>query len=116
MLGFMNRCPKCGKPSNFVPEEAECDKSLLAWCRNCNDYISQTFTLETFRRWWNRYELGEDNLKPPISREVLAKLEAIEEELRNDPDCYLDRVEIHLKDFTDYKFTEDDNDGVSSDS
>lgn len=116
MIGFTNRCPKCGKESNFVPEEMECDKSLVIWCRHCGDYISQTFTLETFRRWWKRYELGEDELKPPVSKEAIAKLEEVEEMLRNDPDCYLDRVEIHFKDFTEYKFTEgDDPDGISSD-
>lgn len=113
MLGFMNRCPKCGKESHFVLEEMECDKSLVAWCRHCEDYVSLTFTLETFRRWWKRYELGEDELKPPVSKEIIQKLEEIEELLRNDPNCYLDRVEIHLKDFTDYKFTDDggENDG-----
>ncbi len=107
MIGFTNHCPKCGKPSHFVPEEMECDKSLVAWCKHCGEYISQTFTLETFRRWWARYEEGEDDLQPPVSKETIEKLAAIEQLLRDDPNCYLDRVEIHFKDFTDYKYTDE---------
>lgn len=107
MLGFTNRCPKCGKESHFVPEEMECDKSLVIWCKHCGEHLSQTFTLETFRRWWGRYDEGEDDLKPPISKTVLADLKRIEDYLKTDPNCYLDRVEIHFKDFTDYKYTDE---------
>lgn len=115
MIGFMNKCPKCGKDSNFVLEEMECDKSLVAWCRHCEDYISQTLTLETFRRWWKRYEIGEDKIMPPISKEVIQRLGEIEELLRNDLECYLDKVEIHFKDFTDYVYREgEDTDGLQS--
>lgn len=106
MIGFLNKCPKCGKDSRFVIEEMECDKALVAWCYHCSDYISLTYTLETFRKWWRRYELGEDELKPPVSKEIIEKLEEIEELLRSDPNCYLDKVEIHFKDFTDYKFSD----------
>lgn len=107
MIGFTNHCPKCGAKSSFVPEQMECDKSLVIWCNHCQDFISQTFTLETFRRWWLRYEEGEDDLKPPVSKALLEKLVALQEEIAKDPDCYLDRVEIHLKDFTDYKYTDE---------
>lgn len=110
MIGFTNRCPKCGEKSSFVPEELECDKALVLWCNHCEEFISQTFTLETFRRWWARYDEGEDSLKPPVSKVLLEKLTALQEELANDPDCYLDKVEIHLKDFTDYGFTDGSED------
>jgi hypothetical protein len=116
MIGYTNRCPKCGKDSHFVLEEMECDKSVVAWCKHCKDYVSLTFTLETFRRWWLRYESGEDTLKPPMSKEIMLKLANIELLMQDDPDCYLDKVEIHLKDFTDYKYTEVEDDGLSSNS
>ncbi|MGG1263773.1 hypothetical protein [Brevibacillus laterosporus] len=108
MIGFTNKCPHCGKSSSFSPEEMECDKSLVLWCNHCQQYISQTFTIETFRKWWARYDTGEDKLKPPISKEFLTKLTAIETEIQSDPECYLDKVEIHLKDFTDYKYSSED--------
>jgi uncharacterized Zn finger protein len=117
VIGFMNKCPHCGGDSSFVPEEMECDKALVLWCRHCGEFVNQTFTLETLRRWWARYDEGEESIKPPVSKAMLARLTAIEEELRNDPDCHLDRVEIHLKDFTDYRYTseekEDNNEGQS---
>lgn len=116
MIGFTNRCPKCGKASHFVPEEMECDKSLVAWCKHCGDYISQTLTIETFVKWWSRYDAGEDENKPPISKEILGKLMAIQTEIKHDPECYLDIVEIHLKDFNEYKYTEVEDDDVPSDS
>jgi hypothetical protein len=116
MIGFTNLCPKCGKISHFVPEEMECDKSLVSWCKHCGDYISQTFTLETFRKWWERYDAGEDDLKPPISKAYILVLQGIEKMLEDDPDCYLDKVEIHFKDFTDYKYTEVEEDDISNNS
>lgn len=107
MLGFTNRCPHCGKSSSFTPEEMECDKSLALWCNHCGEYISQTFSLETFRRWWARYDEGEDKLKPPVSKELLGQLTEIQIQIGLDPECYLDKVEIHLKDFTDYKYSDE---------
>lgn len=108
MIGFTNLCPHCGKRSAFTPEEMECDKSLALWCNHCGEFISQTFTIETFKRWWERYDAGEDKLKPPISKFLLEHLEFTENLIRNDKDCYLDKVEIHLKDFTDYKYTDEE--------
>jgi len=109
MIGYTNYCPKCGKPSSMTLEEMECDKSLMAWCNHCNEPISLTFSLETFNRWWERYDAGEDELKPPISKKTLLQLSKIEEILREDEECYLDKVEIHFKDFTDYGYKEEEN-------
>jgi hypothetical protein len=117
MIGYLNKCPHCGGDSSFVLEEMECDKSLVAWCKNCGNYINQTITLETIRRWWSRYEEGEENINPPVSKVYLGVLEDVERLIKNDSDCFFDRVEIHLKDFTEYKFTgEGDSDEGKRDS
>ncbi|ASR48503.1 hypothetical protein B4V02_18260 [Paenibacillus kribbensis] len=106
MIGYMNKCPLCGAESSFVPEEMECDQSLVLWCKHCGDYINQTITLESLRRWWARYDAGEDAYKPPVSKNTLLKFEKLEQTLANEPDCNLNRVEIHLKDFTNYHYTD----------
>ncbi|ATO51398.1 hypothetical protein P4V86_05110 [Brevibacillus laterosporus] len=107
MIGYLNKCPHCKKEASFVLEELECDKSLIAWCRSCGNYINQTFTLETFRKWWERYQQGEEKIEPPIKKEMLEKLKMLEEAIALDSSCNLNRVEIHLKDFTDYVYKND---------
>jgi len=108
MLGFLNRCPHCGAESSFVPEEMECDKALVLWCRHCGNFINQTLTLETIKRWWIRFEAGEEAIEPPIGKEDLKELSRIQERLGNSRrhENILERFEIHLKDFTDYYYAE----------
>ncbi|MGG4144822.1 hypothetical protein ABEW34_17035 [Paenibacillus algorifonticola] len=108
MVGFMNKCPHCGYKSSFTPEEAECDKALMLWCNHCGHFINQSFTIQTFEKWWSRYDEGEELFKPPISKQLLIKLQALENEIRADQDCFLDHVQIHLKDFTDYLYCEEE--------
>jgi len=106
VIGYMNRCPHCGAESSFVPEEMECDHSLVLWCKHCGDYINQTITTESLRRWWARYDAGEDAYKPPVSKNTLLMLQKLEQSVADEPDCTLNRVEIHLKDFTNYHYTD----------
>lgn len=103
MTGYLNRCPNCDAESNFVLEELECDKALVAWCRSCGEYVSLTTTLETYRKWWGRFYSGEEHTLPPVSLKVVEKLTELEHLLRNDPSCYMDKVEIHFKDFNEYE-------------
>ena len=106
MIGFMNQCPHCGEKSSFVPEELECDKALILWCQQCGNYINQTFSLETIRRWWERFEEGEDSIHPPIPKEALMELLQIESRLNTKNDSFLDKIELHLKDYMNYKYIE----------
>lgn len=105
MKGFTNRCPLCGTISSFTPEEMECDNALVLWCNYCRGFINQTFTLKTFRKWWSRYDEGEDKNKPPISKNMIENLELLEKLVAQEENCFLDKVEIHFKDFTDYRYT-----------
>ena len=106
MLGYMNKCPHCGTESSFVPEEMECDKSLVLWCKHCGNYINQTITMESLRKWWARFDEGEDSFRPPVSKDIMIMFEKLEQTLATDPECYLNQVEIHLKDFTDYHYSD----------
>ncbi|WP_327204659.1 hypothetical protein [Paenibacillus terrae] len=60
--------------------------------------------MESLRKWWARYDAGEDTFKPPVSKGILLMFERLEQTLADEPDCNLNRVEIHLKDFTDYRY------------
>lgn len=116
MIGFTNRCPHCGGSSSFVPEEMECDKSLVLWCNLCGNFINQTLTLETIRRWWVRVDEGEESIEPPLSKAQLAELLSIQETLNYEKHGKtLEKIEIHIKDFTDYRYTDegDENEGTS---
>jgi uncharacterized Zn finger protein len=116
MIGFMNHCPHCGGKSSFTPEEMECDKALVLWCGNCGNFINQTLTLETIRRWWLRYDEGEESITPPLSKESVEQLTAIEAQLNEGNTGILERIELHIKDFADYHYTEegDGNEGTSN--
>lgn len=110
MLGYMNKCPNCGSDSHFVPEEMECDKSLVLWCRECSSFINQTLTLETIRRWWARVDDGEESIEPPLSREQLEELLLVEQKLNeNRTSAFLEKIELHIKDFSDYRYTEEED-------
>ncbi|MGG1616557.1 hypothetical protein [Paenibacillus sp. NRS-1781] len=39
-----------------------------------------------------------------MSKGILLMFERLEQTLADEPDCNLNRVEIHLKDFTDYRY------------
>ncbi|ALA07240.1 hypothetical protein SECTIM467_116 [Brevibacillus phage SecTim467] len=104
MIGFTNQCPHCGGKSSFTPEEMECDKSLVLWCNHCGNFLNQTLTLETLRRWWKRYELGEESIIPPVSKKNLTDLEIVEKML-NEESGWMKDIEIHIKDFRDYRYT-----------
>ncbi|MHA7967026.1 hypothetical protein ACX93W_23195 [Paenibacillus sp. CAU 1782] len=107
MIGFMNKCPHCGQKSSFVPEEMECDKALVLWCNHCGNFINQTLTIETIRRWWLRVDEGNESIKPPISKNQCFQLEAIEELLNKEQaNSSFPKIEIHIKDFGDYVYTE----------
>lgn len=114
MLGTMNSCPHCGGKSSFMPEEMECDKALVLWCKECGNYISQTMTLETIRRWWLRVDEGEESIEPPLTRAQWLELTYLEERLNNEkPNNMLDKIEIHIKDFAEYHYT-DEEEGENS--
>lgn len=107
MIGFMNKCPHCGHKSSFTPEEMECDKALVLWCNICGNFLNQTLTLETVRRWWLRVDEGEETIEPPISKSQWLELTNFEELLNTERHNYLlPNLEIHIKDFSDYNFTE----------
>ncbi|WP_341480008.1 hypothetical protein [Paenibacillus dendrobii] len=91
----------------------ECDKALVLWCQHCGNFINQTLTLETIRRWWLRFDEGEESIRPPISKESYDELHRIEERLNETDGSILERIELHLKDFTDYHYTERMNDDES---
>lgn len=112
MIGFMNKCPHCGHKSSFAPEEMECDKSLVLWCNNCGNFVNQTLTLETIRRWWLRFDEGEESINPPVSKESLNELLDIQERLNEMNDSILESIEIHVKDFTDYHYVGDGDEGT----
>ncbi|MFF2889494.1 hypothetical protein [Paenibacillus sp. NPDC057967] len=106
----MNKCPHCGGKSSFSPEEMECDKGLVLWCNNCGNFVNQTLTIETIRRWWIRYDEGEETIVPPVSKKNLMRLMDVEQML-NEEGEWMESIEIHIKDFRDYSYTEDkDND------
>lgn len=109
MIGFLNTCPHCGARSSFTPEEMECDKALVLWCNECGNFINQTLTLETIRRWWLRVDEGEESIEPPISKAQWLELSFLEERLNlerhND---LLPKIELHIKDFSDYHYSEDE--------
>ncbi len=113
MLGYMNKCPHCGADSSFVPEEMECDKSLVLYCRSCGDFVNQTLTLETIRRWWLRVNEGEEVIKPPITEEEWIALKKMEDYLNQGREG-VDKIEIHLKDFIDYHYTEESEEDEST--
>ncbi|WP_018884245.1 hypothetical protein [Paenibacillus massiliensis] len=108
MLGYMNKCPNCGEDSSFVPESMECDNALVVWCRHCGNFINLTLTMETIRRWWVRVDDGEESIAPPISRESMEELLDLQERLNEMNSGILEKIEIHIKDFADYRYTEDD--------
>ncbi|OBZ11883.1 hypothetical protein A8L34_16305 [Bacillus sp. FJAT-27264] len=109
MLGFMNKCPHCGGKSSFTPEEMECDKSLMLWCNHCGNFINQTLTLETIRRWWIRHDEGGESIEPPLSKIQLEELLVLQDKLNLESNrVALENIEIHIKDFTDYLYTEDE--------
>ncbi|MDF2936028.1 MAG: hypothetical protein K0Q90_1401 [Paenibacillaceae bacterium] len=111
MLGFLNVSPCCGKePAIFSLEEMECDQALMAHCRHCGEPLSLTITLETLRRWWLRYEAREEKMKPPIPKEYLASLFKIEE--NSETWCEWGKIEIHLKHFKNYRYTEEPPDAT----
>lgn len=89
----------------FTPEEMECDKALVLWCNNCGNFINQTLTIETVLRWWLRYNEGEETIVPPVSRKNLQKLINIEQML-NEEGEWMESIEIHIKDFREYHYTE----------
>ncbi len=108
MKGFMNICPHCGQKSSFTPEEMECDKALVLWCNHCSNYINQTLTLETIRRWWVRVDEGEESIQPPISKTQLTELLTLQEAVNKKKNgSVLENIEFHLKDFADYHYSED---------
>ncbi|MBD8498866.1 hypothetical protein [Paenibacillus arenosi] len=105
MKGYMNKCPHCGSDSAFVPENMECDQALVLWCKSCGNFINQTFTLETIRRWWIRFDEGEEAIIPPINRSNLIKLQQLEQ-LLNEEAEWMEGIELHIKDFKEYEFSE----------
>lgn len=74
------------------------DENLIVNHVYCKDYSE--------RRWWTRYDAGEDAYKPPVSKDTLLKFKQLEQALADESDCNLARVEIHLKDFTNYHYTD----------
>ncbi len=90
-----------------MPEEMECDKTLVLWCRHCQNFINQTLTLETIRRWWIRYEEGEETVVPPIGKHALEELLLIQTRLNAVNTGILEKIELHLKDFFGYNYREE---------
>ncbi|WP_363325740.1 hypothetical protein [Paenibacillus vandeheii] len=87
----------------------ECDKALVLWCSHCGNFINQTFTIETVRRWWVRYDEGEESIVPPVSKYNLQKLMEIEQMI-NEQGEWMESIEIHIKDFKDYQYTDEEGD------
>lgn len=88
----------------FSLEEMECDNALIAHCRNCGEPLSLTISLETLRRWWLRFDSGEEEQKPPVPKNQLSSLFKIEDS--STAWCDWGKIEIHLKHFRDYKYIE----------
>lgn len=101
-------CPNCHKEAKFMPEQMPCDGSLVLWCEKCGNYVSLTTTIQTYRNWWDRYDKGETEEKPPISMATIRELNSLQDRVNIVlKDLIGGKATIHIQDFQEFQEVDD---------